>query len=137
MAEIERKQKEEAERRKAAEDARAQKLREDELRNQMESEEGEMELHRTDAAAAYRALIARHIERYWSKPPSARAGVMCEVTITQAPTGTVLGVRAGECNGDSALRQSIEVAVQRASPLPPPPDPRLFDRTVILQFKPE
>jgi colicin import membrane protein len=136
VAEIERKQKEEAERRKAADDTRAQQQREAELRKQLESEEGENELKQSDAYAAYRLMIARHIERYWNKPPSARAGVVCEVTITQAPTGSVLSVRAGEC-GDGAMRQSIEVAVQRASPLPTPEDPRLFDRTVILQFKPE
>lgn len=139
VADIERKQKEEAERRKAAEDARAQKQREDELRKQLESEEGENELRTSDAAAAYRLMITRHIERFWNKPPSARPGVVCTVNITQAPTGTVLSVsvQAGECNGDEALRQSIEIAVKRASPLPTPEDPRLFDRSVVVNFKPQ
>jgi colicin import membrane protein len=82
-------------------------------------------------------MVMRAIERQWNKPPSARPGVVCTVNITQAPTGTVLSVQAGECNGDEALRQSIEVAVKRASPLPTPEDPRLFERTVVLNFKPQ
>ena len=139
VAEIERKQKEEAERRKAAEDARAQQQREDELRKQLESEEGENEAKNSDAYAAYRLMVMRAIERQWNKPPSARPGVVCTVKITQAPTGTVLSVsvQSGECNGDDALRQSIEVAVKRASPLPTPEDSRLFEREVVLNFKPQ
>lgn len=139
VAEIERKQKEEAERRKAAEDARAQQQREDELRKQLESEEGENEAKNSDAYAAYRLMVMRAIERQWNKPPSARPGVVCTVKITQAPTGTVLSVsvQSGECNGDEALRQSIEVAVKRASPLPVPEDSRLFEREVVLNFKPQ
>ena len=139
VAEIERKQKEEAQRRKAAEDARAQKQREDDLRKQMESEEGENELRTSDAYAAYRLMVMRAVESKWIKPPSARPGVVCTVNITQAPSGTVLSVsvQSGECNGDEALRQSIENAVRHASPLPTPEDPRLFERTVVLNFKPE
>jgi hypothetical protein len=35
------------------------------------------------------------------------------------------------------VRQSIEDAVRRASPLPAPPDPALFEREIILRFKPD
>jgi len=34
------------------------------------------------------------------------------------------------------LRESVEAAVYRASPLPPPPDPRLFERNLLLTFEP-
>jgi hypothetical protein len=34
------------------------------------------------------------------------------------------------------VRQSIEAAAYRASPLPPPPDPALFDRDVVVTFTP-
>jgi colicin import membrane protein len=40
------------------------------------------------------------------------------------------------CNGDETVRQSIEAAVYRASPLPPPPDPALFERNLEIRFKP-
>ena len=136
VAEIERKQKErEAEQRRAA-DARAQEARESELQQQLENEEGERRLAQSGVFDKYRALIEQHIYRYWNRPPSARPGIECALTITQAPGGVVLTVSIGACNGDSAMRQSIENAVLRASPLPLPPDPRAFERIVILQFKP-
>jgi len=34
------------------------------------------------------------------------------------------------------VRESIESAVYRASPLPPPPDPALFERNLEIRFKP-
>jgi colicin import membrane protein len=46
-------------------------------------------------------------------------------------------VRIGQCNGDQAVRESIEAAVYRASPLPPPPDPALFDRNLRIDFRPD
>jgi colicin import membrane protein len=49
----------------------------------------------------------------------------------------VTQVTIGECNGDQAVRESIERAVYRASPLPPPPDPSLFDRNLRINFKPD
>jgi colicin import membrane protein len=52
------------------------------------------------------------------------------------PGGAVTGVTIGRCNGDDAVRQSIEVAVRNASPLPEPPDPALFDRNLRFNFKP-
>ena len=56
--------------------------------------------------------------------------------VTQEPGGTVTQVKVGECNGDQAVRQSIEQAVYRASPLPPPPDPSLFERELTIHFTP-
>jgi colicin import membrane protein len=48
----------------------------------------------------------------------------------------VTGARVTQCNGDAAARQSIENAVYRASPLPEPPDPALFERNFVFRFKP-
>jgi colicin import membrane protein len=56
--------------------------------------------------------------------------------VTQAPGGTVLRAEVKECNGDEAVRQSLEAAVFRASPLPPPPEPSLFERNIDLRFRP-
>jgi colicin import membrane protein len=137
VAEIERKQKEEAQRRKAAEDARAQEQREAELRKQLEEEEGRAQAENAGLLNQYIALIEQHIVRNWNRPPSARPGLECSVRVAQTPSGTVLSVQIGQCNGDAAVKQSIEAAVMRASPLPPPPDPRLFERNLVLVFKPE
>lgn len=136
VAAIERKQKEEAQRRKTAEDARAQAAREAELKSQLDEEEGLMQAESAGLNNQYAALIRQHIERNWNRPPSARTGLECEIKVAQTPGGVVLSVQIGRCNGDAAVKQSIETAVLRASPLPPPPDPRLFQRSVTLIFKP-
>ena len=81
-------------------------------------------------------LIQARIQHNWIRPPSARSGIDCVLKVTQLPGGTIAGVSIGACNGDAAVRQSIEDAVLRASPLPPPPDPALFDRNLEIEFKP-
>lgn len=135
--EIERRQEAEAlQRRKAAEEARAQAAREAELHQQLQEEEGRMQAMSSGALQLYVAQIEQRIVRNWHRPPSARPGLRCVVHVTQAPGGTVLLVRIGQCNGDAAVRQSIETAVMRSSPLPAPPDARLFERNLELIFKP-
>ena len=51
------------------------------------------------------------------------------------PGGEVTGAHVTQCNGDAAVRQSIENAVCRASPLPDPPDPALFQRNFTIQVQ--
>ena len=86
--------------------------------------------------ARYVADLRARIERAWNRPASARPGLKCTLFVTQVPGGTVSSVRLGECNGDEAVRQSIVLAVHRASPLPPPPDPSLFERSLNVEFAP-
>ena len=107
------------------------------MRKQLEEEEGRSQAESSGLLNQYIALIQEQIVRNWNRPPSARAGLECQVRVAQAPGGTVLSVEVGQCNGDVAVRQSIEAAVRRSSPLPPPPDPRLFERNLVLVFKPE
>ena len=57
--------------------------------------------------------------------------------VTQVPGGEVTEVSVGQCNGDQAVRESIESAVYRASPLPAPTNPADFDRHLRLTFKPD
>ena len=95
-----------------------------------------MQARSSGAMNQYAAMIQQHVERQWNRPPSARSGIECEVSVAQSPTGTVLRVQVGRCNGDQAVKQSIENAVQRASPLPLPTDMRLFDRNLRFIFKP-
>jgi colicin import membrane protein len=89
------------------------------------------------ALASWRAQITARITRAWIRPPTARAGLTCELNVTQVPGGAVTQVQFGQCNGDQAVRDSIEDAVYRASPLPAPPDPGLFDRNLKITFKPD
>jgi colicin import membrane protein len=110
--------------------------RESDLRAQLKAEEHLDQARTNGALAQYQAMIAARIERAWIRPPSAHAGINCQVRITQVPGGAVTAVQVGSCNGDDAVRQSISDAAYRASPLPAPPDPALFDRDVVVTFAP-
>jgi colicin import membrane protein len=111
--------------------------REAELRRQLAEEEHVSAVEASPARAQYIARLSSRIQNAWIKPPSARAGLDCIVNITQIPGGEVTGAKVSQCNGDAAARQSIENAVYRASPLPPPPDPALFERNLVIHFHPD
>ena len=89
------------------------------------------------ALARYVYAIQQKIQRNWVEPPSAVAGLECVVNVRQLPGGEVVGATIGQCNGDAAVRRSIEAAVLKASPLPLPEDPNLFQRDLRITFKPE
>jgi colicin import membrane protein len=122
----------EAERQQAAKEASAR-----EFDRQLEEEERLLAAADSGALADYVAVIRQKVERNWVRPPGAQAGLECEVLVTQIPGGQVTAVQMGRCNADDAVRRSIEVAVLKASPLPPPDDPTLFERNLRFTFKPE
>jgi colicin import membrane protein len=124
-----------ADAKRAAED-RAKQDREAELRRQLADEEHTSAVESGPLRDRYISLLRNKIQNAWIKPPSATAGVDCLVQVTQVPGGEVTGARVTQCNGDAAVRQSIENAVYRASPLPDPPDPALFERNLSLRFRP-
>jgi colicin import membrane protein len=125
----------EAAQREADEKSRAE--REAELQNSLAAEEHTNAMRDSGATTTWVSQIRARIQRAWLRPPSARAGVQCVLHVTQAPGGTVTNARVGECNGDEAVRESIEAAAYRASPLPPPPDPALFERDLEITFRPD
>ena len=135
---LEKKKADEAAAAKKAAEEKAREASEAELRKSLAAEERATALQSSDEAARWRASIVARIQRAWIKPPSAQAGIECIVRVTQVPGGEVTGVQVDSCTGgDAALRQSVQDAVYRASPLPSPPNPALFDRNLILTFKPE
>jgi colicin import membrane protein len=122
---------------KHAADLKAKAEREAELKRQLAEEEHASAVAASPARAQYIARLAARIQNAWIKPPSARAGLDCIVNITQIPGGEVTSAHVSQCNGDAAARQSIENAVYRASPLPAPPDPALFERNLVIHFHPD
>jgi len=101
-----------------------------------EEEEGAAAAARAGVMDEYRLMLVQAIERNWSRPPSARAGLECTLNVTQAPGGSVVDVKLGACNGDQAVRESITTAVYKSSPLPAPRDPRAFERRLEIVFRP-
>jgi len=106
-------------------------------RSAAEAEEHAMALRDGSLGAQWAAAIEARVQRAWIRSASAGAGLDCTVAVTQVPGGEVVGVRVQSCNGDETVRESIEAAVYRASPLPRPPDPSLFERNLEVRFKPD
>ena len=97
-----------------------------------------MAARNSEEAARWHAQIVSRITRAWIRPPAAVAGVNCAVLVSQVPGGEVTSVRVESCNpNDAALRESVEAAVYRASPLPPPPPGVPFERNLELTFAPD
>lgn len=133
-----RRQREEQERlAREAEEARQRAEMEAELQRAMAAEEERRRAEEAGLLDQYVRLIQDRIERNWNRPASAGAGLECQVSVTQIPSGDVIDVRVGSCNGDAAVVRSIERAVLSASPLPQPPTPALFSRNLELIFKPD
>jgi colicin import membrane protein len=136
LAEIKRKQQEEAERRKAADDKRLQEARENDLQRQLQEEEANAAAASSPEGAQYIAMIRQAVQRRWKRPLSARDDLQCSVAVRQTPAGVVLSVKVGNCNGDAAVRQSVENAVYGASPLPTPSNTRLWQANIEFIFRP-
>lgn len=123
--------------REQAEQRRRQQQAEAELQAQLA-----LEAERNSAAAVgeldqYIRSIENRIKQNWDRPLSARPGIDCLVTVVQLPTGDVVSAKVASCNGDDAVRRSIENAVMNASPLPKPPRPALFERSLNVNFRPD
>lgn len=140
-AEAEKRRQEDVERQRAenerlrreAEEAERQRL----MARELAEEQARIDAMNAGALDRYVYSIRQRIQRYWVQPPSAGPGLECIINVTQLPGGEVVGATIGQCNGDEAVRRSIEAAVFKASPLPEPEDPTLFERNLRIIFKPE
>jgi colicin import membrane protein len=137
LAAIEKERAEAEARAKKEADARKQRELEAQLKADLAREDARRQAERSGLLAQYVQIIAQKVERNWARPPSAVSGLSCDVRVTQIPGGEVVDVRVVACTGDAAVVRSIEAAVYKSSPLPPPPDPSLFERELLFKFEPE
>lgn len=126
-AEAERKRQEAEEQLKQAMAAEAERIAQEEQRMRAMQLSGLQE--------QYKSLIKNKVERNWRRPTGSH-GTHCRVVIHQIPGGEVIDVRLTDCDGDVAFQRSVEAAVRKASPLPPAPDPEVFDREIEFVFEP-
>jgi len=133
LEDVERQREENERMRREAEEVERQRLRDREIAE----EQARIDAMNSGALARYVYAIQQRIQRNWVEPPSAVAGLECVVNVRQLPGGEVVGATIGRCNGDDAVKRSIEAAVFKASPLPEPEDPTLFERNLRITFKPE
>jgi len=132
-------------RKKQEAEAQARRDRERAAQKQREEEMQLAAAAEAEAAAAraaglqdqYMLMIENAVKSKWQRPLSARPGIQCVVNVVQLPTGDVVSANVAQCNGDDAVRRSIENAVREASPLPRPPTQAVFSRTFTLTFAPD
>ncbi len=135
QAEIERQK--ETERQRPENERRRRELEAEARQREIEAEERRNDLIASGALQAYVFAINQKITRNWVKPASAGPGLECTVLVRQLPGGEVVSVNVRSCNGDAAVVRSVEAAVRKASPLPEPSDPSIFERNLTIIFKPE
>jgi colicin import membrane protein len=135
----ERREAEEAAKREAAaaEQRRRQQQAERELQEALAAERATADAVAAGQLDQYMLLIQSRVKQFWVRPLSARPGVDCVVRVTQLPTGDVTDAVTVSCNGDEAVRRSIEKAVRDASPLPRAPSQAVFSRTFTIRFQPD
>jgi hypothetical protein len=54
--------------------------------------------------------------------------------VVQDARGNVEEILLPNCNGSADWQQSLVSAVRQASPLPAPPDQKVFSKSITLQF---
>jgi colicin import membrane protein len=139
-------QKLKAERQKAA--AEAKKLQQKLMQQQLASEQQQLKEAAEEQHQAlqlqgqmdlYKSQIIAAISQYWVVPPEANPSIYCQLLIKLAPTGVVLQIDMLHSSGNDVLDRSAKTAVNKASPLPVPKDPALFNnfRELRLTFRPE
>jgi hypothetical protein len=90
-----------------------------------------------EISGRYVGQIQARIERAWLRPRTAIGAPIfqCQVQVDQDSAGRVGEVTLLECNGDDRWQMSLVHAITAASPLPAPPDPAVFARHVVLEFR--
>jgi colicin import membrane protein len=57
--------------------------------------------------------------------------------VVQLPTGEVLSAKLRKSSGSKAYDEAVERAILKSSPLPRPDRPELFERNLVLRFRPQ
>ena len=101
---------------------------------QQQLRQEQQQLHRAQAAAdqglinKFSAAIKSAIAQNWRIPPSASKTLSCQYLINIGPGGVVLSAKLLRSSGDAVLDRSARTAIFKASPLPVPKNPALFDK---------
>jgi hypothetical protein len=85
----------------------------------------------------YVGQIDARIERAWLRPrdPIKEGAFFCRARIEQDASGAVREITLQHCNGNTRWQVSLVHAIQTASPLPAPPDPKIFKTVLQLDFR--
>jgi len=135
--EAERKREEDIKRQREENERIRRELEDEQRADEIEDEQQRLAANTSPAMDAYRFTIAQRIRRMWYVPASASEDTLCTLRVRQEAGGEIVGVTILSCNGDDAVKRSVEAAVHRASPLPEPPTPDLFRPILEINLRPE
>jgi colicin import membrane protein len=88
------------------------------------------------AQAAWAAKFRAKIRSNVVLPSEIRGNPEAIFEVTQLPSGEVIGVKLRQSSGYGALDQAIERAILKSNPLPKPDDLRVFERNLLLSYRP-
>jgi colicin import membrane protein len=83
----------------------------------------------------YVTLIQNHVKRQIVEPPNLQGNPQVEFDVVLIPGGEVLTVKLRRSSGVPTYDAAVERAILKASPLPLPPDPTLFQQFRELNLK--
>lgn len=117
-------------------------LTRDELGALIDADSGAMGTAEPSMRDVVAATIRATVINRWTRPPSARNGMVAVISIQLVPTGEVVGVSVLQSSGNNAFDRSAMNAVERAARFPEVAqvDNALFEanfRRFQLIFKPE
>lgn len=136
-AEAERRRQEEIQRQREENERLRREMEAEERQAEIDAEARRMALEGSQEMAAYQFAISQKIQRAWAMPASVTEETECVVMVRQTRVGEVISARIVRCNGDDAVKRSVEAAVMRASPLPEPSNPDLFRAELRITLRPD
>jgi colicin import membrane protein len=67
--------------------------------------------------------------------PDITSGLKCTLLVRMIPGGQVVDAKVVKSSGNATFDRQAELAVRKASPLPVPDEPRLFQQMKEIQFE--
>ena len=109
------------------------------LADELASEESELAAAaqgRADQSqlAHFTAAILRQVSNNFVAPDF-KSGLKCTLLVRMIPGGEVVDARVVKSSGNPTFDRQAELAVRKASPLPVPDEPRLFQQMKEIQFE--
>ena len=86
------------------------------------------------AIASFTDIIRQKVERSWIQPEGNIYGLSCEVRVRLIPGGEVIDAQIAKSSGNVLFDRSVELATLKASPLPIPDEPAMFNQFRNLEF---
>ena len=138
---------EEAKKKAAAEEAKKKAAAEEQrkaaeakaLADELAAEEAELAAAaqaRADQSelSRYFGAIAQQVTNNFSHP-RLNDGLKCTLLVRMIPGGQVIDAKVVKSSGDPSFDRQAELAVRKASPLPVPDEPRLFEQIREINFE--